>query len=83
MCNSHHRDLRAFPEYIISFNSNTLFIRYIQTLGLLVGVTRCGNLYGGGDLNFNRVIPGTIRSLLLNERPILRSDESLSVIIST
>jgi CDP-glucose 4,6-dehydratase len=39
-----------------------------------VGITRCGNFYGGGDLNFNRVVPGTIRSILQNEKPIIRSD---------
>ncbi len=47
---------------------------YYATYGLPVAVTRCGNIYGGGDLNFNRIIPGTIKSLLNNERPIIRSD---------
>src|ERR1022692_4927414 len=41
---------------------------------LPVAVTRCGNFYGGGDLNWNRVVPGTIRSVLRGERPIIRSD---------
>lgn len=49
---------------------------YHNTYGLPVGVTRCGNLFGGGDLNFNRIVPGTIRSALSNERPIIRSDGS-------
>ena len=44
--------------------------------GLPVAITRCGNLYGGGDLNFNRLVPGTVRSLLAGERPVLRSDGS-------
>jgi CDP-glucose 4,6-dehydratase len=39
-----------------------------------VAVTRCGNFYGGGDLNWNRVVPGTIRSILRGERPVIRSD---------
>lgn len=39
-----------------------------------VCVTRFGNLYGGGDLNFNRLIPGTIRSVLRSEQPVVRSD---------
>jgi CDP-glucose 4,6-dehydratase len=39
-----------------------------------VAITRCGNLFGGGDLNFSRLIPGTIRSVLAGERPIIRSD---------
>jgi CDP-glucose 4,6-dehydratase len=45
-----------------------------HTYGLPVGVTRCGNFYGGGDLNWNRIVPGTIRSLLRGQRPVLRSD---------
>lgn len=47
---------------------------YYATYGLSVAITRCGNIYGGGDLNFNRIIPGTIKSLFNNERPIIRSD---------
>lgn len=49
---------------------------YAATLELPVCVTRCGNLYGGGDLNWNRIVPGTIRSALNGERPIIRSDGS-------
>lgn len=47
---------------------------YYHTYGLPVAIARCGNFYGGGDLNFNRIVPGTIRSALMNERPIIRSD---------
>jgi CDP-glucose 4,6-dehydratase len=47
---------------------------YFHTYGLPVVITRCGNLYGGGDLNFNRIVPGTIRSLVLGESPVIRSD---------
>jgi len=47
---------------------------YATTFDVPVGITRCGNFYGGGDLNWNRVVPGTIRSILRNERPIIRSD---------
>jgi CDP-glucose 4,6-dehydratase len=39
-----------------------------------VTVTRCGNFYGGGDFNWNRIVPGTIRSVLRNQRPVIRSD---------
>jgi CDP-glucose 4,6-dehydratase len=39
-----------------------------------VAITRCGNFYGGGDLNWNRIVPGTIRSVLRGERPVIRSD---------
>jgi CDP-glucose 4,6-dehydratase len=47
---------------------------YYQTFKLPVTITRCGNFYGGGDLNWNRIIPGTIRSVLRGQRPIIRSD---------
>jgi CDP-glucose 4,6-dehydratase len=47
---------------------------YAKTYGLPVAITRCGNFYGPGDLNWNRIVPGTIRSILRGERPIIRSD---------
>lgn len=47
---------------------------YHTTYGLPVTMTRCCNIYGGGDLNFSRIIPGTIRSIILNNRPVIRSD---------
>ncbi len=50
---------------------------YFHTYHLPVCITRCGNLYGPGDLNFNRIVPGTIRSILRGEAPIIRSDGSL------
>jgi CDP-glucose 4,6-dehydratase len=50
---------------------------YAVTYGVPVAITRCGNFYGGGDLNWNRLVPGTIRSALKKERPVIRSDGSL------
>ena len=47
---------------------------YAATYDLPVAITRCGNLYGGGDLNWNRIVPGTIRSVLRGQRPVIRSD---------
>jgi len=47
---------------------------YAHTFGVPLAITRCGNFYGGGDLNWNRVVPGTIRSVIRGERPIIRSD---------
>lgn len=47
---------------------------YAKSYGLPVGITRCGNFYGGGDLNWNRIVPGTIRSILRGEAPVIRSD---------
>ena len=51
---------------------------YGTTYGLPVTVTRCGNIYGGGDLNWNRVVPGTMRSVLRGERPVIRSDGKMT-----
>ena len=47
---------------------------YAASYNLPVAITRCGNFYGGGDLNWNRVVPGTIRSVIRGERPVVRSD---------
>ena len=54
--------------------TDILALTYHHTYGLPVCVTRCGNLFGGGDLNWNRLIPGTIRSVLRGQRPVIRSD---------
>ena len=50
---------------------------YASTYALPVAITRCGNFYGGGDLNWNRIVPGTIRSVLKGQQPIIRSDGQL------
>ena len=47
---------------------------YAKVYGSPVVITRCGNFYGGGDLNFSRIVPGTIRSVLRGNRPTIRSD---------
>ncbi len=47
---------------------------YAATYNLPIVITRCGNFYGGGDLNWNRIVPGTIRSVLRGQRPVIRSD---------
>jgi CDP-glucose 4,6-dehydratase len=47
---------------------------YAVSYELPVAITRCGNFYGGGDLNWNRIVPGTIRSVLRGEPPVIRSD---------
>jgi CDP-glucose 4,6-dehydratase len=49
---------------------------YYNTYKLPVAITRCGNFYGPGDLNFNRIVPGTIRAVLHNQAPVIRSDGS-------
>jgi len=50
---------------------------YFTTYRLPVGITRCGNIYGGGDLNWDRIVPGTMRSVLRGEAPVIRSDGTL------
>jgi CDP-glucose 4,6-dehydratase len=47
---------------------------YAATFDVPVVISRCGNFYGGGDLNWNRIVPGTIRSVLRGQRPVVRSD---------
>jgi len=56
--------------------TDLISLSYHKSFELPVCVTRCGNLYGGGDLNWNRLIPGTIRSAVRGERPVIRSDGS-------
>jgi CDP-glucose 4,6-dehydratase len=47
---------------------------YHRTYGLPVAVARCGNIFGGGDLNWSRIVPDTIRACLRGQRPVIRSD---------
>src|SRR3989338_1347831 len=54
--------------------ADLLAIAYAHTYAMQIGISRCGNVFGGGDLNFSRIVPVTIRSLLHNERPVIRSD---------
>jgi CDP-glucose 4,6-dehydratase len=63
-----------FP-YDCSKSCTDLITRsYYESFGVPACITRCGNLYGAGDLNWNRLVPGTIRSALRGERPLIRSD---------
>jgi CDP-glucose 4,6-dehydratase len=67
--------LRGCHPYDVSKSCADLIAHtYAKTYGTPVAITRCGNFYGGGDLNWNRIVPGTIRSALRGERPIIRSD---------
>lgn len=64
----------TFPYDVSKSCADLLASTYAGTYNLPVIIPRCANFYGGGDLNFNRLIPGTIRSILRNQRPVLRSD---------
>jgi CDP-glucose 4,6-dehydratase len=67
--------LRGIHPYDVSKSCADLLAgAYHATYNLPVTVTRCGNIIGGGDCNWNRIVPGTIQSLLRGERPIVRSD---------
>jgi CDP-glucose 4,6-dehydratase len=70
--------LRGRHPYDVSKSCADLIAQaYAATFGLPVAITRCGNFYGGGDLNWNRIVPGTIRSVLRGERPVIRSGGDL------
>lgn len=67
--------LQGRHPYDVSKSCGDLIAQmYATTYGLPVTVTRCGNFFGGGDLNWNRLVPGTVRSVLRGERPVIRSD---------
>lgn len=67
--------LRGRHPYDVSKSCADLISHaYATTYEQPVVITRCGNFYGGGDLNWNRIVPGTIRSAIRGERPIIRSD---------
>ena len=67
--------LAGTHPYEVSKSCADLIARaYHATYGLPVAIARCGNVYGAGDLNWSRIVPGTIRSLLRGERPVIRSD---------
>ncbi|WP_439621785.1 NAD-dependent epimerase/dehydratase family protein [Gemmata sp.] len=69
--------LRGRHPYDVSKSCADLIAQsYAHTYGLPVAITRCGNFYGPGDLNWNRIVPGTVRSVMRGERPVIRSDGS-------
>lgn len=67
--------LRGRHPYDVSKSCSDLIgAAYATTYDMPVVTTRCGNFYGGGDLNWNRIVPGTIRSILRGTPPVVRSD---------
>lgn len=68
-------DLRGGQIYEVSKSAADLIAQaYNRSYGTPVAIARCGNTYGGGDLNWDRLVPGTIRALLEGKRPLIRSD---------
>ena len=64
----------TFPYDVSKSCADLLARSYQATFGVPAVITRCGNFFGGGDLNWNRIIPGTIRSVLRGQQPVIRSD---------
>jgi CDP-glucose 4,6-dehydratase len=69
--------LAVNPYDVSKACADLLSTSYHQTYGVPVCVTRCGNFYGPGDRNWQRLVPGTIRSVLRGERPVIRSDGTM------
>lgn len=65
------------PYDVSKSAADLLATTYAVSYGLPVAITRCGNFYGGGDLNWNRIVPGTIRSVIRAQRPVIRSNGNL------
>jgi len=69
--------LQGVHPYDVSKSCSDLICKtYAVSYGLPVCITRCGNFFGEGDLNWNRIVPGTIRSIIRGENPVIRSDGS-------
>ncbi len=63
-----------FPYDVSKSCADLIAQSYFHSYGMPIAITRCVNLFGGGDLSFNRLVPGTIASALRNERPVIRSN---------
>lgn len=67
----------VYPYDVSKACTDMIALSYAKTFNMPIAITRCGNFFGGGDLNWNRLIPGTIRSILKNQQPVIRSDGTL------
>jgi CDP-glucose 4,6-dehydratase len=63
-----------FPYDVSKASTDMIARSYARTYGLPVAVTRLANVYGGGDFNYSRIVPDTVRALLAGDRPVIRSD---------
>lgn len=75
--NEDHGLIGRHPYDVSKSCTDLIATSYHHTYGMPIVISRCGNVYGGGDLNWSRIVPGTIRSLFQRERPVLRSDGSM------
>lgn len=67
----------VYPYDVSKACADMISVSYAKTYNMPIAITRCGNFFGGGDLNWNRIIPGTIRSVIRGQRPVIRSDGTL------
>ena len=67
-----------YPYDTSKLCTDVLTRSFVATYGLPATIARCGNIYGGGDLNWDRIVPGTVRSLLAGQRPVIRSNGKLT-----
>lgn len=67
----------VYPYDVSKACSDMIAHSYAKTFDLPIAITRCGNFFGGGDLNWNRIVPGTIRSAIRGNSPVIRSDGTL------
>lgn len=67
----------VYPYDVSKACADMISLSYAKTYQMPIAITRCGNFFGGGDLNWNRIIPGTIRSIIRDQRPIIRSNGQL------
>ena len=67
--------LRAVNPYDVSKACAEMVTRsFAATFGVPAAVTRCGNIFGPGDTNWDRLVPGVVRDVLVGRRPVIRSD---------
>ncbi len=75
-CDARRRHLASNPYNVSKGCAELIAATYSETFEAPVCVLRCANIFGGGDLNMSRILPGTIGSVLRGERPVIRSDGS-------
>jgi CDP-glucose 4,6-dehydratase len=66
--------LARYPYDVSKACTDLIARSYAETYGLPVAVGRFANVFGGGDLNFSRLVPDTARALAKGQRPVVRSD---------